>query len=338
MEAIQQLQQPIHSGFDAASTTDEVMAAIDLNGKTAIVTGGYAGLGLETVKTFVKAGARVIVPARDTAKALVNLQGIERVTIEPMDLMDPASISTFAHKFLASNNALHILVNNAGIMWVPMKCDSRGNESQLATNHLGHFQLTALLWPALKNAKGARVINVSSRGHFASPFHFEDPNYVHRAYDPQTGYGQSKTANILFTVELDRRGQQYGVRSFSLHPGAIVDTDLKRVLSRERLIELGVYDQNGNPVYDISKGLKTIAQGASTIVWCATSPALNNTGGVYCEDNEIAQLHNSGINGMDSIDRTIHNMKGVMAYAVDADNAQQLWRLSEQLTNTPFNM
>jgi NAD(P)-dependent dehydrogenase (short-subunit alcohol dehydrogenase family) len=337
MEVIQ-LQHPIHSGFNAASTTRDVIKGIDLTGKTAIVTGGYAGLGLETVKTFVNAGARVIVPVRDKAKALVNLQGIENVTVEPMNLMDPVSITAFANKFLASNNALHLLVNNAGIMWVPLQRDSRGHESQLSTNHLGHFQLTALLWPALKNARAARIINVSSRGHFASPFHFDDPDYVHRDYNPQTAYGQSKTANILFSVELNRRGQQYGVQSFSLHPGAIVDTDLKRVLSRERLMELGVYDKDGNPVYDVTKGLKTIPQGASTIVWCATSPALNDKGGVYCEDNEIAVLYEEPVDVTDSAMRTIRNAKGVMAYAVDAENAKRLWTLSGQLTNTNFNM
>ncbi|MBO9204465.1 MULTISPECIES: SDR family NAD(P)-dependent oxidoreductase [Niastella] len=338
MEGIQQLQQPIHAGFTAASTTTDVIAGIDLSGKTAIVTGGYAGIGLETVKTFVKAGARVVVPARDMAKAQANLQGIERVTIEPMDLIDPASITEFASKFLASNNALHILVNNAGIMWVPLHRDLHGNESQLATNHLGHFLLTAQLWPALANAKGARVINVSSRGHFASPIHFEDPNYEHRAYDPQTAYGQSKTANILFTVELDRRGQLHGVRSFSLHPGAIVDTDLKRVLSRERLIELGVYDKDGNPVYDATKGLKTIPQGASTIVWCATSQALNDKGGVYCEDNDIAILSQSDDDVANSVNRTMRNEKGVMPYAINAENAKKLWTLSEQLTNISFKI
>ncbi len=213
MEVIQHLQHPIDSGFNAASTTSEVIAGIDLTGKTAIVTGGYAGIGLETVKTFVQAGARVIVPARDMNKAQANLQGIERVTIEPMNLMDAASIATFANKFLASNNALHILVNNAAIMWTPLQHDSRGNESQFATNHLGHFLLTQGLWPALKNTRGARVVNVSSRGHFASPIHFDDPNYERRPYDPQTAYGQSKTANILFAVALNKRAQAYGIQS-----------------------------------------------------------------------------------------------------------------------------
>src|SRR6187549_3496828 len=191
------LQQPIGSGFTATSTTADVIEGIDLTGKTAIVTGGYAGIGLETVKTFVAAGARVIVPARDIDKAKKNLQGIKNIIIEAMDLMDPASIDAFAERFLAMGSPLHILVNNAGIMWVPLQRDARGYESQLATNHLGHFQLTARLWPALKKSNAARVVNVSSFGHTMAPFNFEDPNFEHRPYETLEGYGQSKTANNL---------------------------------------------------------------------------------------------------------------------------------------------
>ncbi|OQP44458.1 oxidoreductase [Niastella yeongjuensis] len=338
MESIQHLQYPVQSGFNAASTTDEVIAGIDLTGKTAIVTGGYAGIGLETVKTFVRAGAQVIVPARDLAKAQANLKGVERVTIETMDLINPSSIIAFASKFLALNNPLHILVNNAGIMWTPLQRDARGYESQFATNHLGHFLLTVHLWPALKNAHGARVVNLSSRGHFASPVHFEDPNYEHRPYDPQTAYGQSKTANILFSVELNKRAQAYNVRSYSVHPGAIVDTDLKRTMSMEKLIEMGVVDKDGNPVHDISRGLKTVAQGAATSVWCATNPILEDKGGVYCEDNNIAALHTGGQDVSDSVNRTRFNAKGVMEYAINETNAKKLWTLSEQLTNSSFNL
>ncbi len=335
MQSIENIQQPIGSGFDAGSTTDEVIKGIDLNGKTAIVTGGYAGLGLETVKTFVKAGATVIVPVRDKAKAIANLQGIGNVTIEEMDLMDPVSINDFAGKFLAAGQPLHLLINNAGIMWSPLIRDSRGNESQFSTNHLGHFQLTARLWPALRNAGGARVINVSSWGHHYSPFHFEDPNFEHREYETLLGYGQSKTANILFTRELDIRGKAFGVRSFTLHPGAIVDTDMKRLLSKEKLMELGIYDKDGHTIYDAAKGLKTIPQGASTIVWCATSPKLDNIGGVYCENNEVATIDE---NGNDNTNRNSLNLHGVMPYAIDPESAKRLWMMSEQMTATTFDI
>jgi NAD(P)-dependent dehydrogenase (short-subunit alcohol dehydrogenase family) len=331
------LQNPIGSGFNAASTATDVIKGIDLTGKTAIVTGGYAGLGLETTKTLSDAGATIIVPARDIEKAMKNLAGINNVEVEVMDLMNPGSINAFAEKFLASKRPLHLLINNAGIMWVPLQRDAKGYESQLSTNHLGHFQLTAKLWPALKNARGARVVNLSSWGHHFSPFVFEDPNFEHREYETLLGYGQSKTANILFTLELDNRAKHFGVRSFSVHPGAIVDSDLGRHLSKEDLIKLGVYDTDGKVIYDASKGLKTLQQGASTQVWCATSQKLDNLGGVYCENTEVAIIDL----GDDDPFKRMHGVtriEGVMGYALDAEAAQKLWTLSEKLTGITFDI
>lgn len=160
-----QLQKPIDSRLNASSTASDVIKGIDLTGKIAIVTGGNAGIGLETTKVLAAAGATVIVPARDTAKAKKNLEGIANVELAAMDLSDPASIDAFAQEFLASGRPLHLLINNAGIMLVPLRRNNQGMESQLATNYLGQFQLVARLWPALKKADGARVINVSSQGH-----------------------------------------------------------------------------------------------------------------------------------------------------------------------------
>ncbi|HZH70027.1 MAG TPA: SDR family NAD(P)-dependent oxidoreductase, partial [Flavobacteriaceae bacterium] len=177
------LQKPIGSGFNAKSTSEEVIKGIDLKGKIAIVTGGNTGIGLETAKTLANAGATVIVPARDIEKAKKNLQGIPNVEIEEMDLVNPTSIDAFAEKFLASGRPLHLLINNAGIMWVPLRKDIRGIESQLAVNYLAQFQLTARLWTALKKANGARVINVSSHGHQFAPFNFDDPNFLNREYE-----------------------------------------------------------------------------------------------------------------------------------------------------------
>jgi NAD(P)-dependent dehydrogenase (short-subunit alcohol dehydrogenase family) len=328
------LQKPTGSGFNAASTAHDVIQGIDLTGKTAIVTGGYAGIGLETTKALISAGATVIVPVRDKQKAEKNLAGIA-VEIETMDLMDPASIDLFAEKFLASGRPLHLLINNAGIMWVPLQRDARGYESQLSTNHLGHFQLTARLWPALKKANGARVVNVSSWGHHLSPFLFDDPNFNNREYDSMVGYGQSKTANILFAIELDKRGQEHGVRAYSLHPGSIVETDLKRHIADDSfLIQIGIYDENKNPIHDVSKGQKTIPQGASTTVWCATSPKLQHIGGVYCDDTEIASIdiHWTGIPDLNNL------TKGVTAYALDPEAAQRLWTISEELINLKFSI
>ncbi|RED66342.1 SDR family NAD(P)-dependent oxidoreductase [Cohnella lupini] len=334
------LQKPVESGFDAASTASDVIKGIDLTGKTAIVTGGYAGIGLETTKTFAVAGATVVVPARDMDKAQKNLAGVPRVEILPMDLTDPASIDAFAERFLASGRALHLLINNAGIMWVPLQRDARGYESQLSANHLGHFHLTARLWPALKKAEGARVVNVSSWGHHFSSIMFEDPSFEHREFDTLQGYGQSKTANILFALELDNRGMSHGVRAFSLHPGAIIDTDLKRLLSTEDLIAQGLLDPEGNAVYNAQMGLKTIPQGASTTVWCATSPLLDDLGGVYCEDNEVAVLdpRTEPATPADLFTTIFPPFNGVTAYALDPVTAGKLWTLSERLTGVTFDL
>lgn len=327
------LQQPLQSGFNATSTVYDVIKGISLHNKTIIVTGGYAGIGLETVKTFVKAGAKVTVPARDVAKAAGNLKGIDNVTIEQMDLTIPESINAFAIKFIEANHQLDILVNNAGIMWVPLQRDERGYESQLATNHLGHFQLTAKLWLALKNADGARVINVSSYGHHITPFNFDDPNFTHRPYETLQGYGQSKTANNLFTVELDHRGKAFGVRAFSLHPGSVIGTDLGRVAPMALFQQMGTHDANGDIFPDVAAKLKNVEQGAATSVWCATSPQLKDIGGVYCEDADIAQLDEGNIEHNYS---QPSSLRGVQPYSVDAANAARLWILSEEMTGVFF--
>jgi NAD(P)-dependent dehydrogenase (short-subunit alcohol dehydrogenase family) len=327
------LQEPLNSGFGVTSTVHDVIKGIDLHGKITIVTGGYAGIGLETVKALVAAGAKVIIPARDIHKAANNLKDVNNVTIEEMDLMDPESINTFADKFLAANNALHILVNNAGIMWVPLQRDKRGYESQLATNHLGHFQLTAKLWPALKKANGARVINVSSFGHQMAPFNFDDPNFMNREYETLQGYGQSKTANNLFAVELDYRGKAFGVRAFSLHPGSVIGTDLGRVAPMALFQQMGTHDEKGNIKPEVAAKLKNVEQGAATSVWCATSPQLNGIGGVYCENVDVAELDEGNIE---------HNyndpssLRGIKPYSVDAENAKKLWTLTEEMTGVPF--
>jgi NAD(P)-dependent dehydrogenase (short-subunit alcohol dehydrogenase family) len=328
------LQQPIGSGFNAVSTTNDVIVGINLTGKTAIVTGGYAGIGLETVKTLVQAGATVIVPARDIEKARKNLAGIANVTVEAMDLTDFNSINTFAEKFLASGRPLDLLINNAGIMWVPLRRDSRGYESQLSTNHLGHFQLTAKLWPALRRANGARVINVSSYGHQIAPFNFEDPNFEQQEYQTLVGYGQSKSANNLFAVELDARGAEFGIRAYSLHPGSVNHTDLGREAPMELFQQMGTHDADGNIFPEVEKSLKQLTQGAATTVWCATSPLLNEIGGVYCEDADVAELDLGNIEHLMSEPSTL---RGVRPYSVNEINAKRLWTLSEQMIGITFN-
>lgn len=323
------LQQPIGSGFEAASTSKDVIKGIDLTGKTAIVTGGYVGLGLETTKMLVTAGAKVVVPARSKEKAVKYLEGVENVEIEEMDLMNPASIDAFAERFLAKDEPLHLLINNAGIMWAPLNRDAKGNESHFSTNHLGHFQLTNRLWSALQKADDARIVNVSSRGHHFSPVVFEDVNFENREYDHLLAYGQSKTANILFTVSLDEKGKDDNIRAFSLHPGGILDTELGRNISMDEPLIQNYLDADGKPILDPVNGLKTIEQGAATQIWLATNPKLDGLGGLFAEDCDIAQI--AVINDNTSEIGEIVKRTGVMPYAFDKENADKLWTLSEKL-------
>ena len=216
-------------------------------------------------------------------------------------------------------------------MFVPLRRTSGRLESQLATNFLAPFQLTARLWEALKKANSARVINVSSLGHQFAPFDFEDPNFEHREYETLPAYGQSKTALNLFSLELDNRAKAFGVRAYAVHPGNIWGTELLREAPLELLQQFGFYDAQGNVVPEVIASLKTIPQGAATTIWCATSPLLNNIGGVYCEDADIANLalgqgFSEGIKS-----------GGVMAYSVDAASAKRLWPLTEELTAITFN-
>lgn len=313
-------QIPIHSGFDSLTTVQDVMRGHDLRGRTAIVTGGYSGLGREAARALANAGARVLVPARDRDKAATALEGIDGVELGELDLMNPTSIDSFADAYVASERRLDLLLNCAGIMAAPLQRDSRGYESQFSTNHLGHFQLTARLWPALRRAEGARVVSVSSLGHRLSPVDFDDPNFMQRPYDKWIAYGQSKTANALFAVAADHFGAPEGIRAFSLHPGAIF-TPLTRHLNISDYQRVGAADANGNILSTEQAGFKTVEQGAATLVWCAISQQLEGLGGVYCEDCDIAKLADA------STERA-----GVRPWAVDRALALRLWTLSEQLT------
>jgi NAD(P)-dependent dehydrogenase (short-subunit alcohol dehydrogenase family) len=320
------LQKPLGSGFNAASTSLEVIQGIDLTGKVAIVTGGYTGIGLETTKTLAAAGATVVVPARSLEKAKENLAGVAQVEVVEMDLMNPDSIDAFAATFLASGRPLHLLVNNAGIMFVPLRRNRQGIESQLATNYLAPFQLTARLWEALTKANGARVINVSSQGHQFGPFNFEDPNFKQRDYETLAAYGQSKTALNLFSLELDNRAKASKVRAYAVHPGNIWGTELTREAPIELLQQFGFYDAEGKIVPEVIASLKTVPQGAATTIWCATSPLLSNIGGVYCEDVDIAILSLGS-----------EMSAGVKPYSVDESSAKRLWQVTEELTGIIFD-
>jgi NAD(P)-dependent dehydrogenase (short-subunit alcohol dehydrogenase family) len=208
--------------------------------------------------------------------------------------------------------------------------DTRGNEYHFSTNHLGHFQLTNLLLPALRKAKKARVVSVAARAHQLSPVNFSDPNFQQHPYRPMLGYAQSKTANILFAVGLDAREQDKGIRAFSLHPGSIVSTRLSRYFTTDQLQAFGVIDAQGQPIIDPQNDRKTIIQGAATQVWCATSPQLDGLGGLYCQDVEVAPaVATNSDTSLKDIDPV--RLVGVMPFALDPKEANKLWALSEQL-------
>ncbi|MBK3732310.1 SDR family NAD(P)-dependent oxidoreductase [Azospirillum brasilense] len=315
-------QTPIGSGFGPATTTAEAIRGIDLGRRVAIVTGGYSGIGLETTRALAEAGATVIVPARDSVRAAAALTGLDRVELESLDLADAASVAAFAGRFRASGRPLSILVNSAGVMATPLHRDADGREGQFATNHLGHFRLTLALWPALLSAGaagGARVVSVSSRGHQIAGVDFDDLDFARRPYDKWIAYGQSKTANALFAIALDRRGREHGVRAFSLHPGQIL-TELARHLTAAEIAGFDALDAEGRPRIDPSRGMKTVAQGAATSVWCATSPRLDGLGGLYCEDCDVAPVHSAAT-----------GRRGVHPWAADDALAERLWSVSETL-------
>ncbi|HEX4538072.1 MAG TPA: SDR family NAD(P)-dependent oxidoreductase [Candidatus Acidoferrum sp.] len=320
-------QKPLPSGFGARTTAEEALGGIELRGKVAIVTGGHAGLGLETTRVLSNAGATVIVGSRDTRKAQAVVAKMKNVEVGQLDLGNPDSIDRFAEAFQRSNRALNLLINNAGVMATPLTRDERGYELQFATNHLGHFQLTARLWEALKNSSGARVVALSSRGHRRSGVDFRDPNFKKRTYDKWVACGQSKSANSLFAVELDKRGQKHGIRAFCRASGGIL-ADLLKYMTDEELSAHGIYRENGvAKVPDVTKAperLKIVEEGAATTISAAVSPQLNGKGGVYCEDCDIAQLvpADSELNS------------GVRPWAVDEAAAEALWTLSESFLKT----
>ena len=316
-------QAPLPSGYGMRSTASDVIAGISLSGKTALVTGGYSGLGLATVKALERAGARVIVGARRPNAAAADLKGITGVTIVPLDLSDPVSIDGFAATISTKTGKIDILINNAAIMANALTRDARGYESQFATNHLGHFQMTARLWPLLQAAgAGARVVVLSSIGHRGGGVDFEDINFERRPYQKWLAYAQAKSANALFAVHLDTLGAPHDIRAFAVHPGGIA-TPLQRHLTMEEQVAMGWYDADGN----VHPGFKSIEQGAATSVWCATSPLLHDKGGLYCEDCDVAAMWVEGMN--------INT--GVRSHAIDAETAARLWTLSESMTGICFH-
>jgi NAD(P)-dependent dehydrogenase (short-subunit alcohol dehydrogenase family) len=296
-------------------TAAEVLDGIDLTGRTALVTGGYSGIGVEVVRALAGAGAHVLAPARRPEQAAAVLAGIDGVEVSELDLADPSSVAAYADGVLADGRPLDIVIGNAGVMACPETRVGDGWELQLATNHLGHYALVNRLWPAIGD--GARVVSVSSTGHHLSDFRWDDP-WFEGGYDKWLAYGQSKTANVLFAVRLDELGRDRGVRAFSLHPGAIL-TPLGRHLQAEDLDAVTTRDVDGRPVLP---DFRSPEQGAATAVWAATSPELDGRGGDYLEDCAVATVVPDGPQ------RTY----GVRGYALDPDAAARLWAWSADVT------
>lgn len=311
-------QAPLPSGFGLHTTATEVLAGIDLTGKLALVTGGYSGIGLEMTRALAAAGAQVLVPARRVPEAQVALEGIAGVQVDEMDLADQTSVAAYAERVLADERHLDIVINSAGIMATPEGHVGPGWELQMATNHLGHFALVNRLGPLLSG--GSRVISVSSGGHQFSGIRWEDPSF-RTGYDKWQAYGQSKTANVLFAVELDRLGAVHGVRAFALHPGAIL-TPLGRHLQAEDMEDLLSYGSDGKP---LMPEFKSPEAGAATALWGATSPMLDGLGGLYLEDCDVAPA-------ADPNERVTGQALGVFPHAKDPEEATRLWAWSAEQT------
>ncbi len=311
-------QTPLGSGFGVHTTAAEVLDGIDLTGKTALVTGGYSGIGISMVRALVDAGAGVLVPARRPEQAAEALIGISNVTVGAMDLSDQTSVASYADSVLAGGRHLDFVINSAGVMATPEQHVGSGWELQFATNHLGHFALVNRLWPLLTG--GSRVVSVSSGGHQLSGIRWDDLSFA-GGYDKWLAYGQSKSANVLFAVELDRLGRDQGVRAFSLHPGAIL-TPLGRHLGAEDVESLLSYGSDGKPILP---EFKTPEAGAATAVWAATSPQLDGRGGLYLEDCDVAP-------DADPNQRVTGQALGVFPHAKDPAEAERLWSWSVEQT------
>lgn len=312
------------SEFNAESTTDEVLATVSMAGKVAVVTGASSGLGTETCRALASVGARVLMLARnqqnlDEAVAAVReLVPSADLDTQLIDLADLESVHAGAAAIVARYERIDLLVNNAGVMFCPLTRTAQGFEMQFGTNHLGHFLLTALLVPSLVNAAPSRVVALSSGGHRFGPVNLDDPNYNEREYDKWLAYGESKTANVLFSVGLDARLKDHGVRAYAVHPGIIM-TNLARHMLPEDFEKMTSRAPAGQEMK-----FKSIPQGAATSVWAATAPELEDRGGLYLEDCHIAHDAVAGQGG------------GVESYALDSDIAEALWVSSEALVGHTF--
>ncbi len=309
--------------FGFHSTTDDVLAGIDLSGKRALVTGVSAGLGVETARALTAHGAHVTGTARDLGKArrALTAAGVEGVELVELDLASLASARAAADILVAKGELFDIVIANAGVMAAPQGKTADGFETQFGTNHLGHFVFINRIAPLIR--EGGRLVNLSSAGHRFADVDLDDPNFERTPYDPWIAYGRSKTANALFAVEFDRRHKARGIRAAAVHPGGI-QTELDRHLP-EGALEALIDNLNAARPADQPFELKTVPQGAATSVWAAVVAPAEEVGGRYSEDCHVAEFSESEGLG-----------DGVRAYAIDPDNARALWAKSEELVGERF--
>jgi NAD(P)-dependent dehydrogenase (short-subunit alcohol dehydrogenase family) len=306
--------------FDENSTTDDVLAGVDLTGTRVLVTGASAGLGVETVRAVTAHGATAVVGVRDVEKAATNLAAagtdLGEVELRPLDLASLASVRAFTDGVAAHHDGFDAVIANAGVMACPEGRTADGFETQFGTNHLGHFVLVNRLAPLLD--QGGRIVNLTSAGHRFGAVDLDDPNFEHQPYEPWVAYGRSKTANVLFAVELDRRLRDRGVRATAVHPGGIL-TELGRHLTEETMETLRQARGSRRLTF------KSVPGGAATTVWAGFVAPADEVGGRYCEDCAVSPVITDGAES-----------PGVMGYAVDPDVARALWARSEELVGERF--
>jgi len=319
--SISSQQTPIDTGIGRKPEAAEVMEGIDLSGKTALVTGGYSGIGVETVRALTHAGATVLVPSRDVDRAEKTLEGIiptEQISF--MDLSDLPTVERYGEDLSSAYPIIDLAIFNADVMAYPLGRTTQGLEWQLGVNHVGHFILMRTIMKALRAANGARLVTLSSIAHRMGNVDFADMNYDQRPYDKWQAYGQAKSAQSLMAVELDRREKDSGIRSFAVHPGGIF-TPLQRHLGNAEMAEFGWTDTDGNPSAVAEKLFKSTSQGCATSLWAATAESLNDMGGVYCEDCNISRV----------VPDDSNDFTGVRQWAVASEIAERLWGETEEL-------